>query len=77
MTTNEERANRVGQLLEAFRNAHGDSGTSAEEDVIDFLTDLRHFCDRTELNLGDLDRIAHGHYLAGLDEVPLPLLPGL
>lgn len=55
----------------------GDAHTSDEEDVIDFLTDLRHFCDQAGLDLSNLDRIAHDHYLAELAEEPLPLLASL
>ncbi len=36
--------------------------------VTDILTDLRHYCDRHELDLGELDRLAHSHYLAELHE---------
>lgn len=32
--------------------------------VTDLLADLRHFCDAHKLCFGDLDRIAHGHYVA-------------
>lgn len=75
--TNEERANRVERALIFYRVIVGDAHTNDEEDVIDFLTDLRHFCDRARLDLGSLDRIAHDHYLAELTEEPLPLLDQL
>ena len=67
--TNEERADRVERALIFYRVIYGDSHTSDEEDVTDFLTDLRHFCDRAELSLSELDRIAHRHYVAELEEV--------
>ena len=47
---------------------YGDAHTTEEEDVTDFLTDLRHFCDRAGLALGELDRIAQSHYVAELEE---------
>ncbi len=36
--------------------------------VTDVLADLRHFCDRHSLDLGSLDKLAHSHYLAELEE---------
>ena len=36
--------------------------------VTDVLVDLRHFCDRNSLDIGSLDKLAHSHYLAELEE---------
>ena len=66
--TNKERADRVERALILYRVIYGDSHKSDEEDVIDFLTDLRHFCGRAKMALGELDRIAHSHYVAELEE---------
>lgn len=66
--TNDDRAKRAAHTLRAYRDYTGDGATSPDEDVIDLLTDLRHFCDRHDLNLGIYDRIAHAIYLAELDE---------
>ena len=66
--TNEERADRVERAMIFYRVIYGDSHISGEEDVTDFLTDLRHHCDRTELEFGELDRFAHCHYVAELGE---------
>lgn len=57
----EERAHRAERALIACRVIIGNAHNSDEEDLIDFLTDLRHFCDRAGLDFGHLDRIAHDH----------------
>ncbi len=56
---------RVDKIHRALTTAYPD--IEAETNVIDLLTDLRHYCDRERLCLGDLDRIAHGHYTAELE----------
>lgn len=61
--TNHDRANRIGRTLMLYRVITRDEYDTPETDVIDFLTDLRHFCDEAELDLGALDRTAHRHYL--------------
>lgn len=33
-----------------------------EEAIIDLLADIRHLCDRLELDYGKLDDMAYGHY---------------
>mgnify|MGYP001197189958 CR=1 FL=1 len=66
--TNAERARRAGQALRAYRDCTGDSGTSVDEDVIDMLCDLRHYCDRLDLDFGHCDRIAYRNYLDELTE---------
>ncbi len=68
MRTNDDRARRAAHALRAYRDYTGDGATAPDEDVIDFLTDLRHYCDRHDLALGNCDRIAHGHYLEELTE---------
>lgn len=64
--TNDDRARRAAHALRTYRDYTGDGATAPDEDVIDFLTDLRHYCDRHGLALGNCDRIAHGHYLEEL-----------
>lgn len=59
----EDAADRIERALMMHRVIAGEVHASDEEDVIDFLTDLRHFCDREHLDLGKLDRIAHRYYL--------------
>jgi len=65
--TNRQRA-RVAELT--LIAGYGSTDVRLEPDcpVIDALTDLRHFCDARGLEFGNLDRIAHGHYLAELEE---------
>jgi hypothetical protein len=62
--TNQDRADRVTTTLAAYMATKGETPDTPETDLIDLLADIRHFCDTEELALGDLDRIAHGHYLA-------------
>lgn len=66
--TNDDRAKRAAHAVRAYRDYTGDAELSPDEDVIDLLTDLRHFCDRRDLDLGRCDQIAHASYLAELDE---------
>jgi len=57
MTNNEERTAFVSVALEQY------IGRSNDEQVIDCLTDLRHFCDAYGLDFADLDHIAYNHYI--------------
>lgn len=65
---NDDRARRAAYALRAYRIYTGDGATTADEDVIDLLTDIRHFGDRQDLDLGRCDRVAHTAYLAERDE---------
>lgn len=66
--SNDDRARRAAHALRAYRDCMGDGPVSPDENVVDLLTDLRHFCDQHDLDLGNCDRIAHGAYLAELAE---------
>jgi len=57
-------AERAAHALAAYRSFAGDSTAAPDEDVIDILTDLRHFCERENLSFGNCDGIAHRHHLA-------------
>jgi len=58
------RADRAAQALAYYRVAAlREPGASVDTVLSDFLSDLRHFCDRVNLNLAQLDRIAHRNYL--------------
>lgn len=61
--TNKQRAARVSRILRANR-----TDETAIECLIDLLADARHWCDRHSQCYGDLDRLAHRHYLAELAE---------
>lgn len=65
---NDDRARRAAHALRAYRDCTGDGPVSPDENVVDLLTDLRHFCDRYNVNLGRCDRVAHTAYLAEYDE---------
>jgi hypothetical protein len=59
------RANRAQQALAYYRVAAlGEPGASLETVLSDFLSDLRHLCDQMNLNLAQLDRMAHRNYLS-------------
>ena len=59
------RAKRVlAALVEHFEFDEADAAAA----LTDLLADARHFCDRFGLCYGDLDRTAHRHYLAELEE---------
>ena len=63
------RADRAAQALAYYRVAAlREPGASAETVLSDFLSDLRHFCDGVNLDLAQLDRMAHRKYLT--EKVP-------
>lgn len=58
-----ERADVIDSCLQHYRRVKGDVGeTSAEEDVIDFLSDLRHYCAMQTLDFEHLAAISHSHF---------------
>ena len=65
---NDDRARRAAHALRAYRDCTGDGPVSPDENVVDLLTDLRHFCDRHNVNHARCDRVAHTAYLAERDE---------
>ena len=70
--SNHDRAARARHMLEAYRSFTGDGPCSSDEDVIDALTDLRHYCDQQDLSFWNRDAIAHDHYLAELEDERRP-----
>lgn len=65
---NDDRARRAAHALRAYRDCTGDGPVSPDENVVDLLTDLRHFCDQNNVNHARCDRVAHTAYLAERDE---------
>ncbi len=61
--TNLCRANRCSKALWHYGTDNTDPAC-----LIDFLADARHWCDRHGQSFGDIDRIAHDHYLVELGE---------
>lgn len=58
------QADRATQALAYYRVAAlREPGAAVDTVLADFLTDLRHLCDRMNLNLAQLDRMAHRKYL--------------
>lgn len=63
--TIKDRADKVEAVFSYFYDFERDDPKTP---VVDILADLRHFCDRHCLDLGDLDNMAHSHYLAEIEE---------
>jgi hypothetical protein len=69
---------RVGKVLLALKDAYciGNCPTSmepVESAIKDVLADLRHLCDKYDLDFADLDATAYTHYIHekhGNDAVP-------
>ncbi len=57
--TNADRAERCQQALETYNDAW-----DFRSNLIDLLTDARHWCDANTESYAELDRIAYQHYLA-------------
>jgi hypothetical protein len=57
--TNADRAERCHQVLENY-----DDGSDVRTNLIDFLTDARHWCDANHESYAELDRMAYQHYAA-------------
>lgn len=57
--TNATRAERCHAALANYNDEH-----DVRANLIDFLTDARHWCDAQGQSIAELDRIAHQHYLA-------------
>ena len=58
------RADQAAQALAYYRVAAlREPGASLETVLSDFLSDIRHLCDRLSLNLAQFDRMAHRKYL--------------
>lgn len=62
-STNDIRAARFGRRLDTY-----DTGDTPRERLTDLLADARHWCDQRNLSYGDVDRLAHQHYLAEREE---------
>lgn len=63
-TKNDARAGRAGQALQYYRLAGlREPGASMETVISDVLSDIRHLCDRLNLEFGRLDRMAYINYL--------------
>jgi hypothetical protein len=57
--TNADRAQRCDAALVAYNDEY-----DINANVIDLLTDIRHWCDANGHAFHELDRIAYEHYLA-------------
>ncbi|MCS6302797.1 MAG: hypothetical protein H8K07_03915 [Nitrospira sp.] len=58
------RADRVEQTLTYYRVAGlREPGASVETVLSDFLTDLRHYCERMHQDLAALERVAQLNYV--------------
>ncbi len=55
---NDERAGRVKDILSQMYDEDG----ADETNLVDLLSDIRHFCDVYAVEFGAADRVAHNHY---------------
>ncbi len=55
---NEERAGRVKDILSQMYDGEG----ADETNLVDLLSDIRHFCDVYAVEFHAADRVAHNHY---------------
>lgn len=63
MPINEERAARAHETLEAHMELTGsDNLLVQEENVLDLLTDLRHYCAQQEINFDSALRMSEVHF---------------
>ena len=61
--TNEERANRIDTVMQAYcLTLEGRDFDGDEDDVKDLLTDLMHFCERMEIDFEENLRVARNNY---------------
>jgi len=60
---NKERAARAEKALRAAYDEEQGEGVEVwSSDIVDLLTDLRHYCTARRLNFSECDRIAKNHY---------------
>jgi len=59
---------RAKQAENVLCSYTGMTGGTFEESQIDLLADLRHYCDRANINFGDLLRRSYTTYLMELHE---------
>jgi hypothetical protein len=62
MDNNETRASRFEKVVAIYGDDEPDTN------LIDLLTDARHWCDLNGQSFWELDRRAHQHYLAELND---------
>ncbi len=63
MSASEERAARAHETLEAHMDMTGSSNVLVqEENVIDLLTDLRHYCRQQEMDFDSAVRMSEMHF---------------
>jgi len=65
-TENQKRAARVVAALDGYKAYRGDERDTPETDVIDLMTDIRHFCDVMKLDIVQIARMSNQHYIAEL-----------
>ena len=58
---NNERAAKAAEKVKGYA---GKKAKDVEADVVDFLVDLRHYCDAMGLDFGRLNRSARHHHEA-------------
>ena len=65
MSKNDKRAKRIEATLEVYKAKQlKEAGALDEDTYTDFLTDLRHHCEKSEIDLYALLDRSYQHYLA-------------
>lgn len=60
--TTETRANRIEQFLE-YTPPYNEEDREYRDAVTELLSDIRHFCDRWDIDFGAVDRLAYRNYI--------------
>lgn len=58
-----EAVSRVREVLSVYNNLRGDDRPPVQEDVADFLADLRHYCDSEDIEFFDVLTASENYYL--------------
>ena len=60
-------AMKAGRIIHALLDSQNADAETIEEVICDALTDLKHACDKFDLDFGRCNRIAQNHYLKELN----------
>jgi hypothetical protein len=64
---NDERAYWAGETLDYFTRTHGEEEGGRQQNLVDLLADLAHYCDRNELSFESCLESARNHYCEETD----------
>ena len=64
MTIHAQRINRAAKALQYYKSEQlKEVGPIAADDITDFVTDLRHYCDKYEIDLAAGLSSSYRHYI--------------